>query len=85
MIAAATGHAEVVQALLAQKPDLNIQNKAGDTALMAASRAGDTAICHLLLTAGANRSLRNGAGVSAGDMAAGRGFAAIAKELSGKS
>jgi ankyrin repeat protein len=74
----------VVQALLARSPDLNTQNKAGDTALIAASRGGYSTICHLLLTAGANKGLRNGAGVSAGDVAAGRGFAAIAKELGGK-
>jgi ankyrin repeat protein len=53
--------------------------------LIAASRAGDTAICHILLKAGANKSLRNGAGVSAGDIALGRGFASIARELAGKS
>ena len=84
LIAAATGHADVVRVLLAHSPDLNAQNKAGDTALIAASRGGYTTICHLLLEAGANVVLRNVAGVSAGDMATGRGFAAIAREISGK-
>jgi hypothetical protein len=37
----------------------------------------------MLLSAGANKSLRNAAGISAGDVAAGRGFASIAKELAG--
>jgi len=85
LIAAATGHAEVVEALLADKPELDVQNKAGDTALMAASRGGYTTVCHMLLAAGANKSLRNTAGVTAGDIAFGRGFASIAKELGGKS
>lgn len=84
LIAAASGHAEVVRLLLAHSPDLNTQNKAGDTALIAASRGGYTTVCHLLLQAGANVALRNVAGVSAADMATGRGFAAIAKEISGK-
>lgn len=84
LIAAASGHVEMVQALLAQKPDLDVQNKAGDTALIAASRGGHAVICHLLLAAGADKSLRNGVSASAGDIAAGRGFASIAKELAGK-
>jgi hypothetical protein len=42
-------------------------------------------VCRLLLKAGANRALRNSARLSASDVAAGRGFAAIAQELSGKS
>ena len=74
----------VVHVLLAHSPDLNVQNKAGVTALIAASRGGYTTICHLLLEAGANVALRNVAGVSAADMATGRGFAAIAKEISAK-
>jgi ankyrin repeat protein len=86
LIAAATGHAEVVQALLlVEKSDLDVQNKAGDTALIAASRGGYTAICHMLLGAGANTGLRNTSGVTAGDVALGRGFASIVKELAGKS
>ena len=52
LIAAATGHAEVVQALLARSPGLDVQNKAGDTALIAASRGGYAAICHLLVGCG---------------------------------
>jgi len=74
----------VVQALLAEKPELDVQNKAGDTALMAASRGGYMAVCQMLLAAGANKSLRNSAGVTASDIASGRGFAPIARELGGK-
>jgi ankyrin repeat protein len=74
----------VVRTILTRSPQLDLQNKAGDTALIAASRGGYTTICHLLMTAGANAALRNTAGVSAADVAAGRGFAPIAKELSGK-
>jgi hypothetical protein len=73
----------VVKALLERKPDLNIQNDAGDTALIAAGRGGHAEICRLLAAAGANKSLRNAAGVSAADVAGGRGFAAIAKDLAG--
>jgi ankyrin repeat protein len=72
-----------VQTLLARTPDLNVQNDAGDTALIAASRGGYTAICRLLISAGADKALRNKAGVSAGDIAAGRGFASITQELAG--
>jgi hypothetical protein len=39
----------------------------------------------MLLAAGANKALRNGAGVSAGDIASARGFESIAKEIGGKS
>ena len=53
--------------------------------LIAASRGGYRSICRMLLAAGANKALRNGAGVSAADVAAGRGFASIAKEIAGKS
>jgi ankyrin repeat protein len=60
---------------------LNIQNSVGDTALIAASRGGYQQICHLLLAAGANKLLRNGSGVSAGDVAAARGFTSITTEL----
>ena len=70
--------------LLARSAGLDLQNGAGDTALIAASRGGHSRICHLLLAAGANRALRNGAGVSAEDVASGRGFASIAREISGK-
>jgi hypothetical protein len=78
------GHAEVVKTLLARTPQLDIQNGAGDTALIAASRGGYTDICRLLLAAGANRALRNVSGTSAADVAVGRGFAALASELTGK-
>jgi len=84
LTASPTGHMEVVRVLLAHSPELNAQNKAGDAALIAARRSGYTTICHLLLEAGANVVLRNVAGVSAGDVATGRGFAAIAKEISAK-
>jgi ankyrin repeat protein len=84
LIAAAAGHEEVAQVLLARSAGLDLQNGAGDTALIAASRGGHSRICHLLLAAGANRALRNGAGVSAEDVASGRGFASIAREISGK-
>ena len=69
--------------MLQHKPDLNIQNAAGDTALIAASRGGYVAICRMLASAGANLALRNAAGISAADVARGRGFTTLAKELTG--
>jgi ankyrin repeat protein len=83
LIAAAMGRLGVVRELMILRPDLDAQNAAGDTALIAASRGGFATICDLLLAAGANASLRNGAGVSARDIAAGRGFAAIAAKIAG--
>jgi ankyrin repeat protein len=74
----------VVKALLVRSPDLDTQNAAGDTALISASRGGYTDICRMLLAAGSNKMLRNGAGVTAGDVATGRGFDSIVKELGGK-
>ena len=71
--------------MLARSPELNVQNSAGDTALIAASRGGYQSICRMLLSAGANKALRNGAGVSATDVASGRGFAPLAQEIAGKS
>ena len=84
MIAAATGHTDVLKLLLAHAPEIDVQNEAGDTALIAASRGGYAEICRLLLAAGANKGLRNAAGVSAGDVAAGRGYKALAIDLGGK-
>jgi len=81
LLAAASGNVEIVRALLIRSPDLNVQSSVGDTALIAASRGGYQQICHLLLAAGANKMLRNGSGVSAGDVAAARGFASISTEL----
>jgi ankyrin repeat protein len=70
--------------LLARSPDLDVQNAAGDTALIAASRGGYTAICRMLVAAGANKLLRNSAGVTANDVATGRGFTSVVSELAGK-
>jgi len=84
MIAAAGGHADSVRALLAHKPALDLQNGAGDTALIAASRGGHGEVCRMLLDAGANRGLRNHAGVTAADVASSRGFAPLAVNIGGK-
>jgi len=67
--------------LLARSPELDLQNKGGDTALIVASRDGNAQICRLLVAAGAKRSLRNAAGVSAQDVARRRGFVTLAAEL----
>ncbi len=83
LMAAAAGRAEVVKVLLADKPELDVQDAVGDTALIAATRAGHAAICRMLIAGGAYKALRNRAGVSAHDVAAGRGFESIAKEIAG--
>jgi ankyrin repeat protein len=52
--------------------------------LIAASRNGFNDICRLLVSAGANRALRNRDGTSAADAAASRGFTALAQDISRK-
>jgi ankyrin repeat protein len=84
LIAAARGHAELVRELLKLHPDLDVQNHAGDTALLAAARGGHAAVCQLLLAAGSNTALRNVAGVTAAEVAQGRGFTSLARDLTSK-
>jgi ankyrin repeat protein len=53
--AAAYGHTDTVQALLAHGADVNAKSNNSFTALMAAEMKGNTSIVHLLRNAGAIR------------------------------
>lgn len=55
--AAQAGDEALLQRLLAQKPDVNIRNEAGMTALLAAVNSGQTAAARLLLEAKADPNL----------------------------
>ncbi len=86
ILAAAQSNPNSVQALVVHKTDgVDAQNQDGDTALMAASRAGNLAASKLLIAAGASTSLRNTKRATAVDVARDRGFAALARTLEGKS
>jgi ankyrin repeat protein len=74
----------VVQALLRRKVAVDLQNHDGDTALMAASRAGNALACRALIAAGASTSLRNTKRATAVDVARDRGFLTLASEIDGK-
>src|SRR5262249_10228108 len=54
MWAAAEGHTDVVQALIARGADVHARSKAGFTPLLFASRTGDVHLTELLLSAGVN-------------------------------
>ncbi len=73
----------MVQALLARSPDLDVQNQAGDTALIAASRGGYTAICRLLLSAGADKACATRPACRRATSPRAAGFASITQELAG--
>lgn len=81
--AAGSGRTEVLRVLLRQKPDVNAANEFGDTPLILASRQGSQESCDLLLQAGANARLRNRDRLSASEAAEARGFAQLARRLSG--
>jgi ankyrin repeat protein len=82
-VSAAAAHADVVASLLAHGAQVDLTNKSGDTALMAASRVGALPVCSALLRAGASRTVRNTMHATAGDIARQRGFAAVAQLLEG--
>jgi ankyrin repeat protein len=71
----------VVEKLLAQRVEKDTQNEFGDTALIIASRNGNTALVQRLLSAGASTRLRNKNKASAADVAGARAFTAIAELL----
>jgi len=59
---------EIVQALLSGKPNINIKNSSGETALIiAAKKATRAEIITLLLNAGANAKLEDNTGRTALD------------------
>jgi ankyrin repeat protein len=82
-VAAELGVPAVVDVLLARKPDVDAVDAFGETALMAAARSGNEALCSKLLAAGANPRLRGRDRATAGDIANSRGFTALAKLLRG--
>jgi ankyrin repeat protein len=81
MLGARGGHTQTVRVLLGAGLELNAQNAVGDTALILATQAGASDVAELLLKAGAKRTLRNRDGQSAADVAAARGFDALAARL----
>ena len=71
----------MVASLLAHGAQVDLTNKFGDTALMAASRAGALPVCTALLQVGASRAVRNTMHATAGDIARQRGFNDLAQLL----
>ena len=80
-VAAEVGNRAAVELLLERKADVDATDQFGETALMAAARSGDEALCGKLLSAGANPRLRGRDRSTAGDIAAARGFTALAERL----
>jgi serine/threonine-protein phosphatase 6 regulatory ankyrin repeat subunit B len=83
LIAANAGALEIVDKLLARQADKDAQNEFGDTALIIASRNGNTALARRLVTAGASTRLRNKDRLTAADVAAARSFPGLADLLKG--
>ena len=65
LIAAALGHVEMVELLMAHGADVNARSATGWTALIAACNAGNTEIARMLLDAGADPAARNDEGYTA--------------------
>lgn len=80
-VAAATGRADIVGAILTRRPSIDAADAFGDTALMAAARNGDAATSIRLLSAGANPRLRNRERAAAADVAEARGYMELASRL----
>jgi ankyrin repeat protein len=83
--AAAAGRPASVRSLLQARASVDAQNALGDTALIAAARAGNAEICSQLLHAGSNTRLRNQDKVTATDVANLRGFASVAQVIDSRS
>ncbi len=69
MIAAGTGHNDIVSALIAAHASIDLRNGNSLTALMLAVREGHEGAARLLLEAGANAALRNNNRDTAHDLA----------------
>jgi ankyrin repeat protein len=74
MACAQVDNAEVVQALIAAKADLNVQDKQGGTAVMYAAFMGRQGMLEALLAAKADVNLKTGTGESALKIAKARKF-----------
>lgn len=81
MLAAARGHAMMVQRLLALRAKPNLQDKAGGSPLHHGARAGNADVAKLLLAAGADTSLVDVSGRTALHTAALGGQGAYISEL----
>ncbi|MBD8700456.1 ankyrin repeat domain-containing protein [Sphingomonas sp. CFBP 13714] len=75
------GEDAIAARLLKAGCDVNARNHAGQTALMMASLFNRRAQVDLLLAAGADRTIQDAAGRSAGSVAAGQGNAAMAERV----
>jgi len=75
------GEDAIAARLLKAGCDVNARNHAGQTALMMASLFNRRAQVELLLAAGADRTIEDAAGRSAGSVAAGQGNAAMAERV----
>jgi ankyrin repeat protein len=75
------GEDAIAARLLKAGCDVNARNHAGQTALMMASLFNRRAQVDLLLAAGADRTIEDAAGRSAGSVAAGQGNAAMAERV----
>ncbi len=64
--------------------NLNIQSRTGETALMNATLSSHPLMVKTLLSAGADASLKNAQGQTAGDLAAGSGSSSVKAALQGK-
>jgi hypothetical protein len=73
--AAASGQLSAVRSLLAQGVDVNARDSQGRTALMWAAMGHHQNVWNVLMNAGANPALRDGAGQSASDLALREGHA----------
>lgn len=69
MQAAVAGQLDIVEALVARKSDLNLQDSDGQTALMCAASAACAGVVQVLLNSGANADIRDRKGRSARDHA----------------
>lgn len=80
-VAASMGQSAVLELLLSRRVAVDAADEFGDTALMAAARAGHAEVCQKLLAAGANARLRNRDRTTAADLAEARGFHSLAERL----
>ncbi len=59
MVAAQSGHMEVMEVLLDRGADVNAQNETGQTALIGAASLGDAELVNFLLDRGADPNITN--------------------------
>jgi ankyrin repeat protein len=79
--AAASGNLAIIRRLLEESAFIDAESPNKTTPLMMAARSGHDEAVRLLLTEGADGSLRNEAGLSAADFARAQGFGALSQAL----